>query len=130
MPKLYHGSRKTPVLHVGICLTPDQVAAVSYIQLGDTSAERIATVQLDWSDLTVEDVADYDRETDTTPADYMVEGWTGADVIEYMDEAPGGYQHRTYRLMTARAVAAARIVAIEDGDGYEEDEDGVPYLTA
>lgn len=106
--KLFHGTRNNAslALHVGLCLTDDERAARHY-------GETVGAVELDLSDLVTETVETYDHETDTAAADSDCAAYEaeGIDVLVYVDETERSRQHRTWRIVSARALAAARVIA-------------------
>ena len=105
---LYHTTHGTLNLHSGLCLTDSEYA---------TYGENRVEVELDTDGLEVMDVevSRADRDENIWPGDskasreaYMAEG---ADVIRYNDEDDQGRQHTTYRILSARGLAALRVVA-------------------
>jgi hypothetical protein len=105
--KFVNGTRAPAMaLHVGLCLTDDRRAAKHY-------GETLTDVELDLSGLVVEDVETYDHETNTAAADDDCAAYSarGVDVIRYEDETERSYRHTTWRLVSARAVAAVRVAS-------------------
>jgi len=111
MATLYRAHRNPDMLAAaaeGWCLTDDADAARRY-------GPHIAVVEIDLDALTVAEVDGYDRATNTTPADSAAfRAAQGADVLGYDDENERGEYHYTWRLASAVAVAAARIVRVYD----------------
>lgn len=105
---LYHGTRTALVAHVGLCLTPSERAAEHYAASGD-----VYELSVDLSGLRVVRVASGDRDSQTYAGDADLSSYD-ADVIRYSDEDTHGYQHETYRIASAAAVArvAAAIAAL------------------
>lgn len=111
MTTLYHGAHTAYSPHVGQCYTDDVDAARDYCQ-GESGT--LATIEIELSGLVVVEVAGYDHDTDEAPADRDAEALAaelGADVIVYADETERARQHRTWRLLTQRAVDAVSIKA-------------------
>ena len=124
----YHGtSRNDWVLHVGLCLVEDSDIAENYAAEWATASKlaRVVEVELDLNGLNVVEAEAGDRDSATWAGDsaasiaaYVA---AGADVITYEDEDYRGRSHITYRLVSERAVAAARVVA--DQVLGDDDED-------
>lgn len=104
--ELMHGTDRTSwSAHIGMCLTDDELAAESYAGAGRSA--RMIRVTLELSGLHVAEVASYDRDGNVAVGD---DGeLCDADVVVYGDEDMSGRQHRTWRLMSARALAALTI---------------------
>ena len=107
---LFHGTdHDTLPLHTGLCLADDEDAAGTY-------GKTIHEVELDLDGLTVEEVdidlaavkrdgEDYPADTESDRATYLARG---VDVIVFDDIADrlgGGTEHRTYRILSDRALA-------------------------
>lgn len=108
---MYHGAHTRFALHIGLCLTDDASSASTYAANG-----QVATLDLDFSGLVVKEAAGYDRESDVAPGD---DGATAAaDVLVYDDEDAHGRCHRTWRIMSAKALAALRTVRVDDADWF------------
>jgi hypothetical protein len=100
----YHGTNGQALPHIGFCVTPDQIAALHYA--GENGGCDVTEIVIDTTDLDVEDVAyDYDG------CEPKIDGVT-ADIAEYTDCDEHGRTHRTWMLLTDRAVAAAHITGI------------------
>lgn len=122
----YHGtSRNDWALHVGLCLVEDSDAAENYAQEWATGSRpaRVVEVQVDLTSLNVVEAEAGDRDENTWAGDYDLESYAaaGADVITYEDEDYRGRSHETYRLVSERALAAARVVAVEVLGDDDED---------
>lgn len=106
MTTLFHGAHTKFAAHVGLCLTDDESVARAYAG----KRGELATVEIDLSALMVVDVPGYDRETNEAPGDRESDraavAATGADVLAFDDEDERGRLHRTWRLVSQRAVAA------------------------
>lgn len=106
---LYHGANTGKfTAHIGLCLVRDLDIAYSYTR-GDGVVYEVA---LDLGPLEVVsvDVSREDIDNNDWPGD-TAEGCAafaaaGADVIRYTDMTESGTTHTTYRLVSARAVAA------------------------
>lgn len=123
----YHGtSRNDWAIHVGACLATDSDIAENYATEWATSSRpaRVFEVELDLDGLSVVEAEPGDRDSATWAGDYDLESYAaaGADVLVYEDEDYRGRSHETYRLVSERALAAARVVAVEVL-GDDEDED-------
>jgi len=106
---LYHGAHTAYSLHIGQCYTDDVDAARDYQGKRGT----LVTIEIDLSGLVVVEVAGYDHDADEAPADRDAEALAaelGADVIVYADETARARQHRTWRLLTPRALDAVTVV--------------------
>lgn len=124
---MYHGAHTRFTAHIGLCLTDDDDAARCYATQG--AAGELATVDVDMSALTVVEVEGYDRDENRAVGDDD-EAVANADVIVFDDEDPSGWrQHRTWRLMSQRAVDAMTIESVvnmtedDDDDDDEEEEE-------
>ena len=121
---LTHGSRNPLALHIGLCLTDDDDSAAAYSDDG-----FVTEVSVNLAGLTVVDLAGYDRDENAAAGDD--DDSHGADVLVYDDEDTKGQPHRTWRLMSPAALAAATVgparhiaaaEAIADAlDGYGPD---------
>lgn len=99
---LYHGAHTRFALHVGLCLTDDRSSAETYRQ----GKGELAEVELDLTGLCVLDLDEgYNRDEDEAPADRDPSEFD-CDVIVYDDEDLRGRPHRTWRLVSDRAVDA------------------------
>lgn len=124
----YHGTAQTEwTLHVGLCLALDADNAENYATEWATSSRpaRVVEVELDLDGLNVVEAEAGDRDSATWAGDsatsiaaYVA---AGADVLVYEDEDYRGRSHETYRLVSERALAAAKVVAVEFLG--EDDED-------
>ena len=124
----YHGTNQAEWnLHVGACLALDSDIAENYAQewATRTRVARVFEVELDLDGLTVVEAEAGDRDSATWAGDSAASlaayAAAGADVITYEDEDYRGRSHETYRLVSERALAAARVVAVEVLG--EDDED-------
>lgn len=124
----YHGTAQTEwTLHIGLCLALDSDIAENYAAEWATSSRpaRVVEVQVDLTGLNVVEAEAGDRDSQDWAGDsaasiaaYVA---AGADVITYEDEDYRGRSHETYRLVSDRAVAAARVVAVEVLGDDDED---------
>ena len=116
MATLLHGSKRTAIPHIGLCLTDSKRSAGSYaVQAAGMYGDAIVTVvEVDFTDLEVVEVASFDRDDNRAVGDDGEPG-EGVDVIVYEDEDYHGQQHTTWRLVSDRALAAVRIIGT-----YEE----------
>lgn len=115
----YHGtSQASWDIHVGACLATDEDVAANYAAEWATAARpgRVFQVEIDLAGLTVVEAAAGDRDAATWAGDsaasvaaYVA---AGADVLVYDDEDYRGRSHETYRLVSERAMASARVVAV------------------
>ena len=105
----YHGTGPTATVHIGFCVTDDDIAARNYAELNDTTP-MVHDVTIDTDTLDVAEV-DYDY-------DACVPVLTGctADVAEYTDCDESGRTHRTWMLLTPAAVAATTIGSATPAD--------------
>lgn len=121
---LYHGTyTQDMALHLGLCLTPDRFAAERYADQYrdcDGDAPTVHTVEVALDGLTVvetDETWDSQPETATEDADRFADSGSypeGVDVLIYTDYALGTEQMTTYRLLTDKALAAAKIVDSEE----------------
>lgn len=122
MLTLAHGSHDHIVLHPGLCLADDDTAAVYARTAGGD--EIVTTVTLDLASVTVRKLAGgYDTDSNTAPGDKGED--YGVDVIIFADADVNGREHTTYRLMTARALAAVSVVSARSlvpADDYSDPE--------
>lgn len=124
----YHGtSRNDWALHVGACLATDSDIAENYATEWATSSRpaRVFEVQVDLDGLSVVEAEPGDRDNQDWAGDsaasiaaYVA---AGADVITYEDEDYRGRSHETYRLVSERALAAAKVVAVKTLGDDDED---------
>lgn len=105
--ELYHGAHTRFSLHVGQCFTDRLASAVVY----QGSCGYLAEVAINLDGLTVVSVESYDRDTNTAVGDSAADVAT-ADIVEYDDEDERGCRHRTWRIMTERALAAVTVVCV------------------
>lgn len=113
MSRMYHGAHTRFSVHQGLCLTDDAMAAGHYACEGE-----VATMDVDLSGLRLVEIDGYDPETNTAPGDDGNDH--GADVLIYADSDPNGWTHRTWRLMSAAAVARITVVSVVDASDFEE----------
>lgn len=105
MSTMYHGTLRDFAGHVGLCLTDSSERARSYANGGN-----IAKLDIRMAGLRVVEVECYDRDSDVAPGD---DGdIRDADVIVYDDEDRHGQPHRTWRLMSAAAIAAVDVSSV------------------
>lgn len=107
--RLYHGSSKGFTAHIGLCLTDDSAAAWEYaVRSGRPGT--LTTVELSTFGLKIAKGRDFGEGSGDacgdTPAEIKRLRRRGVDVVEYMDEAPGGMRHRTWRLLSQKALRA------------------------
>jgi hypothetical protein len=124
----YHGTSQTEwTLHVGLCLARWSEVADGYAAEWATASRpaRVFEVEVDLEGLNVveaeagnHDEATWAGDSAASLADYAA---NGADIIVYEDEDYNGRSHTTYRLVSERAVAAAKVVAV-DVLGSEDDD--------
>lgn len=122
----YHGTTDANwAPHVGACLATDSDIAENYAAEWATASKlaRVVEVQVDLTGLNVVEAEAGDRDSATWAGDYDLESYAaaGADVITYEDEDYRGRSHNTYRLVSERAVAAARVVAVKTLGDDDED---------
>lgn len=106
MTTLYRGSHSgTCTPREGQCWTDDDGAAETYAAGG-----LVVSVDVALSELVVERCAGYDWNANETPADdysFRLEAASrGVDVLLYDDADENGREHRCYRLVSDRAIAA------------------------
>ena len=113
MTTLYHGSHRGPdwQIHNGVCLTDRESVAEAY-----AGRQNIWEVEIDLDSLNVEHVDGYDRDTNDAPADSeayrAAKVAEGVDVLIYGDEDGRGVAHDCIRLISDRAVAAAKVMEV------------------
>lgn len=122
----YHGTCQANwALHVGACLAqwPETAEGYAAEWAGPGFPARVFEVELDLDGLNVVEAEAGDRDSATWAGDYDLESYAaaGADVITYEDEDYRGQSHNTYRLVSERAVAAARVVAVKTLGDDDED---------
>jgi len=104
---MYHGSHNeimgTHAAHVGLCITDSLSSAQTYAGRWGV----VYAVELDLDALDVVEVEGYDHDSDEAPGDSGE--YPDADVIVYEDEDERGQSHTTWRLVSARAVAACTL---------------------
>lgn len=103
----YHGSDSELQVHIGLCLTQDELAAANY-------GEIVTKVSIDLNGLVVRNVDHLvDRDNMNYPGDNAKSIASlqadGIDVIEFTDEDERGRSHDTYRLVSQKAVDAVII---------------------
>jgi hypothetical protein len=116
---LFHGSRRGLSMHAGLCLADEESIAAAYAgRSGD-----VYTVEMAWDGLTVRTVEALDMGSvaarGDSAADIAALVAEGVDVLVYEDQAPHGATHTTYRLLSARALAALTVA----GTTADEDEE-------
>lgn len=98
---LFHGTRNGEmVAHLGLCLTPSERAAEHYA----TARGDVYELEVNLSGLRVVRVASGDRDSQDYAGDRDLTTYD-ADVIVFADEDTHGYQHETYRIVSAAALA-------------------------
>lgn len=107
---LYHTSRRASVQpHIGFCATESDSA--SY---GDNLFSVAIGAGLTIVDVVVTrkqiDANEWPGDTEEECAAFAADG---VDVISYLDMDDAGRQHQTWRLVSARAVAATTVAAVE-----------------
>ena len=114
---LYHGTTQAELpLHPGLCLAASDTCAGQYRAYNGGRYVHEASLAL--GALTVLDLDEgYDRDANLAPADLDPASFD-ADVIVFTDETPGGKEHLTYRLLTARALAALTVTGTTDEEDY------------
>ena len=107
--ELFHSTNKANfTLHIGQCYTDWDEAAMRY-----TDGEGLlALVEIDLDELNVVEVEGYDRDENEAPGDHGTD-FGDIDVIVYEDEDPHGREHTTWRIVSARALAAIKIIDVE-----------------
>jgi hypothetical protein len=104
---MYHGSHNeimgTNSAHLGLCLTDDDRVAERYAGRNGI----VYTADIDLDELDVVEVDGYDRDSDIAPGDLAEE--YECDVIVFDDEDESGRWHRTWRLVSQKAVDACRL---------------------
>jgi len=118
---LFHGAHSNITMgHEGQCFVDEFDVAERYARNGS-----VFGVTLDLDNLIVEECGGYDRDEDDAPADHAdfraAAAARGVDVLTYDDEDEVGNEHTCYRLVSERAVAAARESGVEMSD---EDDAG------
>jgi len=116
---MYHGTRNQDwTAHIGACLTTREESAQAYAG----QAGQVLTVEIDWSDLDLEEVDGYDRDTNEARGDRADDlAAIECDVLLYQDEDEFGRRHDCYRLVSAKAVAAVIVVAVTRYDANERE---------
>lgn len=112
--KLMHGSRRPLALHIGICLTDDRAAAISYANRGGYMG-TVATVELDLAGLRVVEVESFgEGETADACGDREEEirdlQADGVDVVTFDDQDYEGDTHRTWRIISQRALERVQVL--------------------
>lgn len=109
-----HGSRRGVALHIGLCLTDDRGAAISYANRGGYMG-TVSTVELDLSGLRVVEMEGF-GEGDTLDAcgdreeeirDLQADG---VDVVTFDDQDYEGDTHRTWRIISQRALERVKVL--------------------
>jgi hypothetical protein len=107
---MYHGTHNsilgTSAAHIGLCLTDSIDIAGNYAG----SRGKVFAVAIDMSDLDLVEVDGYDHNSDIAPGDSGAE--FGCDVITFDDEDERGNWHRTWRLVSQRAVDACELTLV------------------
>lgn len=114
---LYHGAHTQFALHTGQCWCRDVENAECYAGRNGV----VVTAEIDMSGLRVVEVEGYDRDADYAIGD-RASDVVDADVIEFADEDARGRQHRTWRIMSDKALAAVKVIARSD-DETDDDSD-------
>jgi len=117
--RMYHGGNTTTA-HQGLCLTDDYDVAVGYA-VDKNAATTVIEFEVDWDAITV---GEADRFDDNGNGDWIAVGDDDSDIadtdlIGFDDQGMRCETHRTWRLMSAAAVAAVTMVAVHEID---EDE--------
>jgi hypothetical protein len=116
-----HGTQRADwSAHVGACLTDDESAALASAAIHGSAEVRLYAVDIDLDGLVVADLSDeVDRDAQSWPGDterglarLRKEGY---DVVTYQDETEAGREMLCVRLISDRAVAAARSYEVEIG---------------
>ncbi len=109
---MYHGTHEALALHEGLCLALEADVAAAYARQNVLPGETptVHTVEVALDGLRVVEVPGYDRDLNYAPGDEDEDVYDDVDVLVYADEDVHGRQHTTWRLMTERALAAARVV--------------------
>lgn len=110
--EMHHGHYlPATTIHPGMCLTDDEYIAYAYATAGAYEpVGHITTIEIDDTDLDIVEIdTDYDVDANWAPGDDDLTGYD-ADIIIFTDATESGRTHRTWRLVTGRAVAACRIV--------------------
>lgn len=114
---MYHGGNPTAP-HEGMCLTDNLFSAVGYAE--KNAACTVLEIEVDWDAVTVGAGEGFEHDGNGTwsaPSDTDLTSDT--DIIEFDDQGMNFEAHTTWRLMTAAAVAATRIVAVHEVDDLE-----------
>lgn len=110
---LYHGAHTAYTLHEGQCYTSDREVAEWFARRG-----VVATIEIDLDALVVEECPGYDHDQNYAPADdpeyRRAAAERGVDVLVYDDEDELGRMTTCYRLVSERALAAVRVVEVEE----------------
>lgn len=104
---VYHGAHTKFKPHIGQSYTTDKKVALSYS--GDNG--WLATARLNLNGLSVREVDPYDRDLDTAIGDDG-KPLLGVDVVVFDDEDPRGRPHKTWRLMSRKALRNLRVQSI------------------
>lgn len=120
---LFHGAHsKLTIGHEGQCFVDEYDVAERYAR----SNGSVCGIVLDLDSLVVEECDGYDRDDDDAPADHVdfraAAAARGVDVLTYDDEDEHGNVHTCYRLVSARAIAAAQSTGVEIEDEDEADD--------
>lgn len=106
--RMFHGSTRGFTAHIGVCLTDDQAAAWDYAVRG-IKPGQLVTVDLQLHGLRVEKGRPFEDGADAcgdSAAEVKRLRRRGVDVVEFTDQSPGGRQHRTWRLISRKALRA------------------------
>jgi hypothetical protein len=110
---MFHGGRN--MMLIGLCLTDCERVAESY---AGRNGGEVLTADVDLDSLTVLELDEgYDRDADRAPGDTAADcaryAAQGVDVIVFTDEDPRGREHTTWRIVSARGLAAVSLTEEE-----------------
>lgn len=115
---MLHGTRRPLTPHIGLCLTDDEAAADAYAE-GNPAARRsgepvVHRVELALTGLRVMEARSFvegsrDACGDTEGEIKQLQR-RRVDVVVFEDEAPGGCRHRTWRIVSKRALKALTVL--------------------
>lgn len=107
---MFHGTHNsiggTSAAHIGLCLTNSIDIASNYAG----SRGKVFAAAIDFSELDLAEVDGYDHDSDIAPGDVAAE--YGCDVLVFEDEDERGSWHRTWRLVSQRAVDACELTLV------------------
>lgn len=108
---VYHGAHSGFRQHVGQCFTDEKDTACAYAQ----NKGELAKAKIDTTGLKVQEVPGYDRDTDTSPLEpgYPHKIDEDTDILVFDDEDPTGNPHRTWRMMSDKAVDRVSVVRVQ-----------------